>query len=238
MHFARVSLVFIPLYLVGQWEMIRRQPDWTRIGFMWVLALLHMAILVWVFFMSGYIANRHVLPLMALAMPFTALGMIYAADMIGPLLRMRPRTLAFADAAGRVRDRRLPYSVRPYNREFVPVIAATQWIQQHARPGAGVVCNSPYVGYYGSLPTTILGPQAVSLDAALAKGRRACGSTTSCCTSTRTTIGPSGSRRSSGHYRQVGKYPDPTQRPARPQGAGLRSDRCPARRRSAGRPRS
>ena len=38
------------------------------------------------------------------------------------------------------------------------------------RPTPGVVCNSPYVGYYGTLPTTVLGPDALSLDAALQQG--------------------------------------------------------------------
>jgi len=164
------KFVFIPLYLVGQWTMIRRQPDWTRIGFMWCLAGLHMAVLIGVFIMSGYIANRHVLPLVGLAMPFTALGMVYAAEVLGPLLRLRPRTLVFATLLACLAVV-LPYCVRPYNREFLPVIAATEWIQEHAPADAGVVCNSPYVGYYGTRPTTILGPQAVSLDAALAQGQ-------------------------------------------------------------------
>jgi hypothetical protein len=66
----------------------------------------------------------------------------------------------------------LPYAVRAYNREFVPVIEATRWINQRAESGSGIVCNSPYVGYYGTLPTTILGPDALSLEAALARGDR------------------------------------------------------------------
>ena len=203
------KFVFIPLYLVGQWAMIRRQPDWTRIGFMWCLASLHMAVLIGVFIMSGYIANRHVLPLVGLAMPFTALGMVYAADVLGPLLRLRPRTLVFATMLACLAVV-LPYCVRPYNREFLPVIAATEWIQQHAPANAGVVCNSPYVGYYGTRPTTILGPQAVSLDAALAQGRQGVRFDYVVLHVNAHDYRPEWLSQVESRYRQIADYPDPT----------------------------
>jgi hypothetical protein len=163
--------VFIPFYLLGQWEMIRRQTSKTLIAFLWTLALLHMAALVWVYFVSGYISSRHVLPLVGLAMPFVALGVLYVEEKLTtrwpvPAPRIAVATLAACSLAV------LPYAVRAYNREFVPVIEATRWINQRAESGSGIVCNSPYVGYYGALPTTILGPDALSLEAALARGDR------------------------------------------------------------------
>ena len=161
--------IFIPLYLLGQWEMFRRRTPWSSIGFLWLLASLHMVILLWVFFVSGYIATRHVLPLVGLAMPFTALGILYAGRMLGDLLNVRPSRAAVATLAVCTLVV-LPYSVRAYNREFVPVIAATRWVQAHAAPGSGIVCNSPYVGYYGTLPTTTLGPDGLSLDEVLTRG--------------------------------------------------------------------
>ena len=203
------KFVFLPLYLVGQWAMIRRQPDWTRIGFLWGLALLHMTILLGVFIMSGYIANRHVLPLVGLAMPFTALGMVYAADALGPLVRLRPRTLVFATLLACLAVV-LPYCVRPYNREFLPVIAATEWIQEHAPTDAGVVCNSPYVGYYGTRPTTILGPQAVSLDAALAQGRQGIRFDYVVLHVNAHDYRPEWLSQVESRYRQIADYPDPT----------------------------
>jgi hypothetical protein len=162
--------VFIPLYLLGQWEMVRRGTPRPIIAFLWVLASLHMLILLWVFYVSGYIASRHVLPLVGLAMPFTALGILYAGEKLGHLVNVRPSRAAVATLAV-CSLVVLPYSTRAYNHEFLPVIAATRWVQAHAAPGSGIVCNSPYVGYYGGLPTTVLGPEALSLDAALARGK-------------------------------------------------------------------
>jgi hypothetical protein len=161
--------VFMPLYLLGQWEMVRRRTPSRLVAFLWVLAGLHMAILLWVFFVSGYIASRHVLPLIALAMPFTALGILGVADWLAARFHVMPSRAALA-ILGVCTLVVLPYSVRAYNREFVPVIEATRWVQARAAPGSGIVCNSPYVGYYGKLPTAHLGPDAISLDAALAQG--------------------------------------------------------------------
>jgi hypothetical protein len=66
----------------------------------------------------------------------------------------------------------LPYTLRQLNREFLPVIAATRWVTEHSSPGAGIVCNSPYVGFYAPRPVTILGPQGPTLDEALANAPR------------------------------------------------------------------
>ncbi|MGD9723322.1 MAG: glycosyltransferase family 39 protein [Pirellulales bacterium] len=162
--------VFIPLYLLGQWEMVRRGTPPRLIAFLWVLAALHMLILVWVFFVSGYISSRHVLPLVGLAMPFTALGLLYAEEQLGKLVPSARSWIAVGGLAV-CSLIVLPYSVRSYNREFIPVIQAAGYVQSLAGPGVGVVCNSPYVGFYGQLPTTILGPDALNLDAALARGQ-------------------------------------------------------------------
>jgi hypothetical protein len=122
-----------------------------------------------VYFVSGYISSRHVLPLLGLAMPFTALGVLYAEEKLMLVWPVKAPRIAFAIVA-LCSLLVLPYAARSYNREFVPVIEATRWIEGHAAAGAGVVCNSPYVGYYGTLATTILGPNALSLDAALRQG--------------------------------------------------------------------
>ncbi len=161
--------VFIPLYLLGQWEMVRRGTSARVVTLLWALAFMHMAALVWVYFVSGYIASRHVLPLVALAMPFTALGVLLLEEKVSRLFGIKPPRVAVATLAICTLVV-VPYSVRSYNREFVPVIEATRWVDARAERNAGIVCNSPYVGYYGTLPTTILGPDALTLDAALAQG--------------------------------------------------------------------
>jgi len=63
----------------------------------------------------------------------------------------------------------LPYTLRPFCYEFVPVIKATRWVEAHADPGTGIICNSPYVPFYGTLPTAVLDSTAPTLDAALSK---------------------------------------------------------------------
>ena len=89
------KFIFVPLYLLGQVEMVRRRTNGLHIGFLWMLGILHMAILLWVFFISGYIASRHVLPLIAVAMPFTALGIVFLGEQLAGRTRIRP-TLASA----------------------------------------------------------------------------------------------------------------------------------------------
>ncbi len=168
-----------------------------------------MALLVWVFFVSGYISSRHVLPLMALAMPFTALGILYLAEQMHRFTGVRA-SLAVAGTLVTCTIVVLPYSVRAYNREFVPVIDATHWVHDHAQPGAGVVCNSPYVGYYGSLPTTILGPNALSLDSALAKGEPGVRFDYVVLHVDAHGYRPEWLDQIKRHYRQVGKFTDPT----------------------------
>jgi hypothetical protein len=159
--------VFIPLYLLGHIELFRRNPDWLRLGFIWLLGVVHIGILLTVHVLSGYIAHRHLLPLIALAMPCTALGIIYVGELVSRRLGTRPAwaTLAIVGLSSAIV---VPYTVRPFSREFVPVIEATRWVQANAAPGAGIVTNSPYVGCYGKLPVAVLGHSTQSVDEAVA----------------------------------------------------------------------
>ena len=159
--------IFIPLYLLGHLELFRRNPDWLRLGFIWTLGAVHIGILLAVHILSGYIAHRHLLPLIALAMPCTALGIIYVGELAARRLRTR-HALATLATLGLCCALVVPYTVRPFGREFAPVIEATRWVQAHAAPGSGVVSNSPYVGFYGTLPVAVLGHTTLSVDEALA----------------------------------------------------------------------
>jgi hypothetical protein len=162
------KFVFIPFYLMGHVELIRRKPDWLQIAMIALLGATHVLILVAVFTLSGYIAHRHVLPLVALAMPFTALGVIYAGDLVARVFKTQ-RAYPLLATLGLSCVVVLPYTLRVVNREFVPVIEATHWVESRAEPGTGIVCNSPYVEFYGTLPVTCLGPRALTLDDALAQ---------------------------------------------------------------------
>jgi hypothetical protein len=61
----------------------------------------------------------------------------------------------------------LPYTLRHLNREFIPVMEATAWVEGRAKPGEGILCNSPYVKFYGKLPVAELCSEAPTIDQAL-----------------------------------------------------------------------
>jgi hypothetical protein len=158
--------VFIPLYFAGHVELVRRKPQWLPIVFVALLGAAHVLALLALFMGSGYIAHRHMLPLVALAMPFTALGIVYAGKKLAALSQVSPSYGSLA-TLGLCTAIVLPYTLRPFCYEFVPVIKATRWVEAHAEPGSGIICNSPYVSFYGTLPTAFLSPYAPTLDAAV-----------------------------------------------------------------------
>ena len=162
------KFVFIPLYLIGMAAMVRNCQSWPPIVFLSLLGVLHTVVLLGVFVLSGYIAHRHVLPLVGLAMPFAALGTVSLGNWLSRRTGVCP-TYAITTVMGLSAAFVLASTLKPFNREFLPVIEATRWVEAHAEPGAGIVCNSPYVGFYGTRPTAILGPQAPTLDEAVAK---------------------------------------------------------------------
>jgi hypothetical protein len=121
-----------------------------------------------VFVLSGYIAHRHLLPIIGLTMPLVGLGLVTAGEYLALRLKTQPKysVLAVLAVSSVIV---LPSTLRPTNREFVPVIAASRWVQQHATPGTGVVSNSPYVAFYGGMPVTYLSSDVPTLDDALAR---------------------------------------------------------------------
>jgi hypothetical protein len=155
--------------LLGHIECARRRPRWLQVGMLALLGVTHFCLLLAVFILSGYIAHRHVLPMVAIAMPWVALGIFFVAGYCSRLTSL-PRDYAAAGILAVCCTSVLPYTVRAQNREFIPVMAATQWVEQQAPEGAGIVCNSPYVGFYGHRPIAYLSHEAPSLEQALAKG--------------------------------------------------------------------
>jgi hypothetical protein len=162
------KFIFSPLYLVGMVTLVRRRAFTFTIVFVSLLAGLHILLLLGLHVSAGYIAHRHLLPLVGLAMPFTALGIVVVGERLARRTKARGAYAAWA-TLGVCTAVVLPYTLRPFCREFVPVIEATRWVEAHAEPSAGIVCNSPYVGFYGTLPTAELGPQSPTLDEAVAK---------------------------------------------------------------------
>jgi len=167
-----LKFVFIPWYLLGDVALYWRRPAGVQVAFLAMLGVAHVAILMAVYVFSGYIAHRHVLPLVGIAAPFAALGIWHTAEWISGLLKWRPvylRTALFVVSCLAV----LPYTLRHLNREFVPVIEATRWVTERLEPGGGIICNSPYVPFYGHRPVAELSPLAPTLNEALIKAPNA-----------------------------------------------------------------
>lgn len=163
-----LKFVFIPFYLLGDVALVWRRPAEIQIAFLACLGVTHILILMSVFVFSGYIAHRHTIPLVGLAMPFAALGLYQTSAVLARWMRVRPRYLA-VPALVACCAIVLPFTLRHLNREFLPVIEATAWVRARLAPGSGIVCNSPYPGFYGRRPIAELCPLAPTLGEALLK---------------------------------------------------------------------
>ncbi|REK19222.1 MAG: hypothetical protein DWQ37_02185 [Planctomycetota bacterium] len=181
-----LKFVFIPFYLFGDVALYWRRPAIVQIVFLSLLGALHIVVLMTVFVISGYIAHRHVIPLVGLAMPFAALGLVESSACVARRLASLSRNASANDArVGRLTKvctaatllvccgLVMPYTLRRLNYEFVPVMEATAWIESRAEPGTGILCNSPYVKFYAKLPVAELSHKAPSLGEALGKAPHA-----------------------------------------------------------------
>ncbi len=163
-----LKFAFVPFYLLGNLALMWRKAERVHVGFLALLGLTHFAALMGVYLLSGYIAHRHVLPVVGLTMPITALGLVVCGEYLAARWQARPQVATLL-LLGVTSLAVLPYTVRAINREFVPVIEATRWVMDRAEPGMGVVSNSPYVAFYGNLPVTFLSSQAPTLHEALSR---------------------------------------------------------------------
>lgn len=162
--------VFLPLYLIGNVELYRRRPAWWVWNFPLWVGVLHFVVLCGVYFISGYIDQRHVMPLIALAMPFAALGVIWVGDKLAGLLapRFSPRTCVAVVAVASCLIV-VPRTLVPMNPELQAVFVATHWVQQQSHGGDAVISNSPYIAFYAQLPGADLNPETTTVDAAVAQ---------------------------------------------------------------------
>jgi hypothetical protein len=155
------KFVLIPLYFLGQIEMYRRRPNWWLILLIASCAALHIALLFGVYFISGYVDHRHVLPLVGLAVPFAALGAVYVGRWLEWILRRAfdthvPFPLLAKGVVGACCLVVLPWTLRPINREFRPVLEAVRWVDLHAEAGDVVLTNSPYASFYAKKRVALL----------------------------------------------------------------------------------
>jgi hypothetical protein len=162
---------FLPMYLLGNWEMLRRRvPRWT-IALAACIGGLHIGVLYMVFFISGYIDQRHVMECVAIALPFAALGIFYTSEIIHRfVLRSVPQASIAAAVTFLACATVTPRGLMPMNIDLQPAFDSAAWIRERARPGDAVISNTPYVPFFGELPWARLEPKVASIEAAIADG--------------------------------------------------------------------
>ncbi len=131
------------------------QPSVGRVAL--ALGLLHTALLVVLFYLGGYMSHRHVMPLVALAMPWVGEGLTELVAKLAARIK-RPAALPLAGtvAAIVVVGLLLPRSLRPLNPAFAPLRTAAAFLSTLAAPGDAVLTNARHVAFYTQLPSLVL----------------------------------------------------------------------------------
>jgi hypothetical protein len=162
--------------LGGVWRgSVRPLPESAALGR--GLGGFHVALLILLYLLGGYIDRRHLLPLAALVVPWAACGLICVSDRMGQWASARgrewsPRTLIAGLLLGLVAVM-LPRSLRPLHEPYRPQLAAAEWIKRRTTDRETVIANSPYVGFYAERPTDVYGWKEYAQPTALLQRLRA-----------------------------------------------------------------
>jgi hypothetical protein len=158
-----LRFALVPMYLLGNWEMIRRGVPWWSIAMPAGMGCLHIAVLFGVYFLSGYIDQRHVMPVVAMTTPFAALGILYVAELIRRYVPQRfEQNYALAVVVLLCCGTIAPRAFTPMNSELQPVFFATSWIR--------AISNTDYVGFYAETPSVHLKNNMATVEAAILEG--------------------------------------------------------------------
>lgn len=142
----------------------RAQADARR--FVGAIVLFHLALLLILYATSGYLDDRHLMPLAILAMPWAAAGALEILDRLaarasqcrGAMECLGPEWSA--GAVGVLVVLALaPRSLAPIHAERRPLIEAACRIRACAAPGDAVLSNSPYLSFYANLPGHCVRPR-------------------------------------------------------------------------------
>ncbi|HUY34850.1 MAG TPA: glycosyltransferase family 39 protein [Pirellulales bacterium] len=180
-------LLLIPL-AVGRFAPGRR--PWQAAPGRMATAVLcaHAALLLALYHVAGYISHRHVIPLVALLLPMTGVGLLWIAERLaaavtalrglesppGRWLRIakriaarapwlaRPR-MAMAAVALVVAAGLLPKTLKSPHKVYRPVVDAARWVRTHSQPGDSVLSTSGYVRFYAERFGVVLGSEAGTL---------------------------------------------------------------------------
>ena len=140
----------------------RRAPAEWRVAVP-ALAGFHVMLLFVLFFIGGYLSERHTIPLVALAMPWIASGACYILETMAPFV---PQHRAVGQRLGPEWSwvllgfllviPMIPRSIRPLYGQWAPLVNAARWIRATASPGDAVLTNSTYVGFYANIRSEVI----------------------------------------------------------------------------------
>jgi hypothetical protein len=128
------------------------RPQAQAVSLSRALGGFHVALLILLYLLGGYIDRRHLLPLAVLVVPWAACGLVAVSAWVSERMAARGRTWSprFVTAGLLVvlLATMLPRSLRPLHEPYGPQLAAAAWIQRHTAGGEALVANSPYLGFY------------------------------------------------------------------------------------------
>lgn len=155
-------MLVAPLVIGLAFSMARR-PRSAASVLIWATVGLHLVLLVALFLISRYLSVRHVMPMVALLMPWVASGWDRLAAKLHSVLssrsalaaRLRPNHVLMSSLALFVLIM-LPYVVRPLHAQRTELVRAAQWVRAHATEGDAVLSNSVYVPFYANTPGRVI----------------------------------------------------------------------------------
>lgn len=121
------------------------------------LALAHVGLLMALYYLGGYISHRHVMPWVALMLPWVAAGCWQgAAYLVSASARPAAARLVVATVGLGLVILLVPRSARPLNPAFAPLARAADYLRQVAAPGDQLLTNARHVSFFSGLSARVL----------------------------------------------------------------------------------
>lgn len=160
-------VVWIP-WAVGHFAPYRLRPLRSSLVLLLGLGLLHSALIIWLEITAGYLAHRHVMPIIAIATPAAAAGIELLGRGFGVVVRRSDWSPQWAFTIALVLVAiALPFATRPINVVATPLVEASDWVRFHSTPGQSILANSIYPRFYSRLDGPLYGIEVTDLNAAL-----------------------------------------------------------------------
>jgi hypothetical protein len=160
-------VVWIP-WFVGHFAPRRLTPLRSSLLLFLALGTFHSMLIIWLEFTAGYLAHRHVMPIIVICAPAAGAGIELLGRMVGALTRHADWSPRFAFTIALILVAvAVPFATREINAVATPVVVAADWVRNVAQPGQTVLANSHYPRFYASLEGPIFGIDATDLNASL-----------------------------------------------------------------------